>query len=130
MDILLDTSTFLWWVAGSERIPGPTAELLRDPANRVVLSAASAWEISIKHALGKLPLPAPPEVWVPRQRAAHDIEPLPIAESDALHVGKLPDLHRDPFDRMLVAQSIVHGLEIATTDPAVRRYPCRWVWLT
>lgn len=130
MDILLDTSTFLWWVTGSARVPKPTAELLRDPANRVVLSAASAWEVALKHGLGKLALPTAPEQWVLQQRSAHDIEALPITEADALHVGKLPRLHRDPFDRMLVAQAIVHGLDIATTDPAIRRYPCRWVWLS
>ena len=130
MDILLDTVTFLWWVSGNRKLPTPTAEALRDPAQRVYLSAASAWEIAVKHSLGKLALPDDPSVFVPAERARHEIEPLPIGEMECLQVGKLPALHRDPFDRMLVAQAIVHGLQIATSDPLIRQYPCRWLWPT
>lgn len=130
MDILLDTATFLWWIAGDKRLPSTMASVLRDPDHRVWLSAASCWEIAIKHASRKLPLPEDPTVLVPEQRAKHDIELLPIGELETLQVGKLPSLHRDPFDRMLVAQSIIHGLQIATSDPLVRQYPCRWIWKT
>ena len=130
MDILLDTATFLWWIAGNRKLSAATAAVLRDPAHRVWLSAASTWEITIKNSTGKLPLPDDPTIFVPAQRARHDIDFLPIGEMECLQVGKLPPLHRDPFDRMLVAQSIVHGLQIATSDPLVRQYPCRWIWLT
>jgi PIN domain nuclease of toxin-antitoxin system len=130
MDILLDTSTFLWWIAGDRKLPAATARTLRDPAHRVLFSTASGWEIAIKHQTGKLALPDDPTVFVPEMRVKHDIELLPIGELEALQVGKLPLLHRDPFDRMLVAQSIVHGLQIATSDPLIRQYPCRWMWNT
>jgi PIN domain nuclease of toxin-antitoxin system len=104
--------------------------VLADPANRLFLSAASAWEIAVKHALGRLPLPGAPDEIVPRLRAQHRIEPLAIDEADALHVAKLPLLHRDPFDRMLVAQAICRNLVIATPDPLVRAYPCKSTWPT
>jgi PIN domain nuclease of toxin-antitoxin system len=128
MDILLDTATFLWWTTNDRRLPVATSAQLRDPGQRVWLSAASSWEIAIKHATGKLPLPEDPAVFVPAQRAKHGIELLPIDELETLQVSKLPALHRDPFDRMLVAQSIIHGLQIATSDPLIRQYPCRWIW--
>jgi PIN domain nuclease of toxin-antitoxin system len=130
MGILLDTCTFLWWVLGSPKIPEPTKALLVAPANRVFLSAASAWEIAVKHALGRLPLPSPPDEMIPRLRSRHRIEPLPVEETETLHVIKLPALHRDPFDRMLVSQAICRNLVIATPDPVVRAYPCRSLWPT
>jgi PIN domain nuclease of toxin-antitoxin system len=130
MDILLDTATFLWWTTSDKRLPAATANALRDPERRVWLSAASSWEIAIKHAMGKLPLPDDPMVFVPDRRAKYDIELLAIGELETLQVGKLPPLHRDPFDRLLVAQAITHGLQIATSDPRIRQYPCRWIWMT
>jgi PIN domain nuclease of toxin-antitoxin system len=128
MDILLDTATFLWWVTGDKRLPPPTVAVLTDRSHRVFLSAASSWEIAIKHGVGKLPLPDDPSVYVPEQREKHGIEVLSIGELETMQVAKLPALHRDPFDRILVAQSITHGLQIATSDPLVRQYPCRWIW--
>lgn len=94
----------------------------------MLLSAASACEIALKHRLGKLPLPAPPGDFVLAQRAAHGIEPLPVDEEAALHVAKLPDLHRDPLDRMLVAQALVGGLVVLTPDDPIRQYPVRTLW--
>jgi PIN domain nuclease of toxin-antitoxin system len=128
VDILVDTAPFLWWILRSPRLPGSAADALTDPAHRVFLSAASAWEIAVKHAIGKLALPEDPAKFIPEQRAAHGVELLPIGELESLQVGKLPALHRDPFDRMLVAQSIVHGLRLATSDERIRQYPCRWIW--
>jgi PIN domain nuclease of toxin-antitoxin system len=126
--LLLDTCTFLWIVGGEAALSDRAREAFVDPESEVFLSAASAWEIAVKHRLGKLPLPAPPETFVPAQRAAHGIEPLPVDEEAALHVAKLPDLHRDPFDRMLVAQAIVGGLVVVTPDDAIRQYPVRTLW--
>jgi PIN domain nuclease of toxin-antitoxin system len=126
--LLLDTCTFLWIVGGSKELSSRAREAFADPANEAFLSAASAWEVAVKHRLGKLPLPAPPEEFVPAQRAAHGIETLPVDEESALHVSKLPDLHRDPFDRMLVAQAIVGGLVLLTPDDDIRKYPARTLW--
>jgi PIN domain nuclease of toxin-antitoxin system len=128
MQVLLDTCAFLWIVGGASDLSARARAVFTDPENRVLLSAASAWEIAIKHRLGKLPLPAPPEEFVPHQREAHGIETLPVDEEAALHLAKLPDLHRDPFDRMLVAQALVAGLVVATPDALIRQYPVRTLW--
>ena len=128
MRLLLDTCTFLWIVGGSPDLSPRAREAFSDPASEVFLSAASAWEIAVKHRLGRLPLPQPPGEFVPAQRAAHGIEPLPVDEESALHVAKLPDLHRDPFDRLLVAQALVGGLVVLTPDDPVRQYPVRTLW--
>ena len=86
---------------------------------------ASVWEAVIKYGIGKLPLPAPPETYLPRQRALHLIASLPIEETTFAHLAKLPPLHRDPFDRVLIAQALQHDLTIATADHAVRAYPVK-----
>jgi PIN domain nuclease of toxin-antitoxin system len=126
--LLLDTSTFLWIVGGAKQLSPRARELFSDPANEAFLSAASAWEIAVKHRLGKLPLPQAPDEFVPAQRSAHGIEPLAVDEESALHVAKLPDLHRDPFDRLLVAQALVGGLVLLTPDQDIRQYPVRALW--
>jgi PIN domain nuclease of toxin-antitoxin system len=128
MRLLLDTCTFLWIVGGARDLSARARHMFADPANEAFLSAVSAWEIAVKHRLGRLPLPAPPDTFVPAQRTAHGLEPLPIDEEAALQVAKLPDLHRDPFDRMLVAQAIVGGLVLLTPDDHVRAYPVRTLW--
>lgn len=99
-----------------------------DPANEVFLSSVSAWEIAIKHSLGKLPLPRPPSVLVPEERQRHQILPLPLDEVAALATTKLPELHKDPFDRMLVCQAIMGGLTLLTPDPLVTQYPTATLW--
>jgi PIN domain nuclease of toxin-antitoxin system len=126
--LLLDTCAFLWLVAEPDKVPSRVVELFRSPDTEVFLSAASAWEISVKQTIGKLPLPSEAAVFVPEQRAAHRIAALEISEDDALHQARLPWLHRDPFDRLLVSQAIVRGLTIATPDPLVRQYGCRTIW--
>jgi len=128
MKLLLDTCTFLWIIAGDATLPPHVVALFRDSDNEVYLSAASAWEIAIKHALGRLALPSPPERFVPTERERHLITPLPIDEASALHLTRLPAIHRDPFDRMLVSQAIVHGLAILTPDPILTQYPARTIW--
>lgn len=128
MRLLLDTCTFLW-IAGGDRALSPTAaRLFAAPENEVFLSAVSAWEIAIKLQLGRLVLADAPDRFVPIQRDAHAIEPLPLDEESALHVSRLIPLHRDPFDRMLVCQAIVHGLTILTPDPLIAQYPARTAW--
>jgi len=128
MRLLLDTCAFLW-IAGDAAALSPHARMLfRDPANEVFLSAVSGWEIAVKHGLGRLVLPAAPERFVPDQREAHGIEALALDEESVLQVTRLPELHRDPFDRMLVCQAIAHGLVILTPDPLIARYPVRTIW--
>ncbi len=128
MRLLLDTCTFLWIASGSEDLSDTCRTLFRAPENKVFLSAASLWEITIKYQLGKLPLPDPPQEFVPAQRLAHRIDSLPITESSVSHLATLPHHHRDPFDRMLVCQAIADGLIILTPDSLIRQYPIRTAW--
>lgn len=128
MNLLLDTCTFLWSIAGGDEISDAARTALADPSNDVYLSSVSAWEITVKHALGRLPLPEPPERYVPSQRIARGIEPLALDEEAALHLSRLPPLHRDPFDRMLVCQALIGALTIVTPDADIARYPVRTLW--
>lgn len=122
MKILLDTHIFLWYISADERLPPPFLDALRNPDNEVYLSVVSLWEVIIKHQLGKLPLPASPEVYVPLQRQRHLLYSLNVDEASVAELVKLPTLHRDPFDRLLICQARVHGMVVATVDEAVRRY--------
>jgi PIN domain nuclease of toxin-antitoxin system len=126
--LLLDTCTFLWALSGEPPLPAHVAALVQDPHNDVFLSAASAWEIAIKCAAGTLKLPEDPARFVPGMRAARGFTALAVDEESALHLAKLPLLHRDPFDRLLVAQALVHGMTILTPDPIIARYPARTMW--
>lgn len=101
---------------------GESLRLIEDPATDLLLSAASSWEIAIKHGLGRLPLPDPPDEYVPERIRLSGIIGLPIEHSHALAVSALPPLHRDPFDRMIVAQAIVLDVPVITADPAVIQY--------
>jgi PIN domain nuclease of toxin-antitoxin system len=126
--ILLDTAAFLWAVSDAPEFSQEAREVFTDPANEIYLSSVSAWEIAVKNALGKLPLPDPPARFVPFQRKQHGIEPLPLDEDAALHLNRLPPLHKDPFDRMLICQAIVHHLAILTSDELIQKYTVRTIW--
>ena len=128
MKLLLDTCAFLWLLADAPELSPRARELFQSADNEVYLSAASAWEIAVKHGLGRLPLPDAPDRFVREMREAHGIAALPIDEESALHVSRLPALHRDLFDRMLVSQAIVHGMTILTRDELVTQYPGRTTW--
>lgn len=119
--MLLDTHVFLWLQTEPERLGG-SLRLIEDPAADLLLSAASSWEIAIKHGLGRLPLPDPPDEYVPERIRFSGIIALPIEHSHALAVSELPPLHRDPFDRMIVAQAMLLDVPIITADPAVMQY--------
>lgn len=125
---LLDTCTFLWWATGDTIVPERVAAQLRDPDTQVFLSVVSVWEITVKHALGKLTLPVTPRDYVPDRRRRLGIATLSLEEGDVLTLDQLPPLHRDPFDRMLVAQSTARGMTLVTPDQAVRAYPCPTWW--
>ena len=124
MTLLLDTHVFLWLQADPARV-GDHLALVEDPRTRLAVSAASAWEIAIKHALGRLSLPEPPERYVPSRMRAIGAEPVAITHGHALAVAALPPLHRDPFDRVLVAQALALDATILTADATVARYPAR-----
>jgi PIN domain nuclease of toxin-antitoxin system len=126
--LLLDTCTFLWVAAGAAELSATARGLFADRANEVYLSPVSAWEIVVKCSLGRLPQPRPPHEFVPEQRRRHGIAPLPLEETAVLQLAKLPDYHRDPFDRMLVCQAIAHGLTILTPDEAIGSYPVPTIW--
>jgi PIN domain nuclease of toxin-antitoxin system len=126
--ILLDTCTFLWVVSGDAAISGRARRLVADRSHECFLSAVSAWEIAVKNAIGRLPLPAAADRFVPAERERHGIAPLPLDELSALQLPRLPLLHRDPFDRMLVCQALAGGLTILTPDEQIRRYPVLTDW--
>ena len=128
MNLLLDTCTFLWLARGSAELSDTARALFTEPTHRVYLSAVSAWEIGVKHGLGRLPLPVSPCRFVPETRRALGIEALPLGEEETLTVARLPPLHRDPFDRMLVCQALARGLVLLTPDPEIARYPVRTAW--
>jgi len=126
--LLLDTVAFLWILADAEELSRGARSTLQDTENRVYLSSASVWEICVKHRLGKLPLPQSPEILVPAQRTRRGIETLDITEPAILRLRQLPDLHKDPFDRILACQAIEHEMTIVTPDAALQAYPIRTLW--
>ncbi len=124
MRLLLDTHVFLWLNTDPDRL-GEYLPLVEDPRTTLLVSAVVSWEIAIKHQLGRLPLPEPPQHYVPARLRDVGAEPLPIEHAHALAVADLPPLHGDPFDRLLVAQAGVLDVPIVTADPAIARYAVR-----
>ncbi len=122
MNLILDTHAWLWWILEPERLPDSAGEVIRDPGNTVYLSAVSSWEIAIKYGLGRLYLPEPPAQFIPTRIARDRLEPLAITHVHAAAVAELPPHHRDPFDRLLVAQAQTEGATIVTMDNQIRRY--------
>lgn len=102
MKILLDTHIFLWFISGDTQLLTDVRDAIRDPDNEVYLSAISVWEPIVKYQLGKLPLPGHPEAYLLKQRDLHQIASLALDEISVVQLAKLPPLHRDPFDRMLI----------------------------
>ncbi len=128
MTLLLDTCTFLWFLADAPQLSKRARAAILDPANSVYLSVVSGWEIGRKHARGELSLPARPEALIPQVRTDSGIFSLPLVEEDAISAEKLPLHHRDPFDRMIIAQALMQGMVIVTPDPAFGSYLVRLLW--
>ena len=122
MTHLLDTHVWLWLLSEPDRIRPDLLAELRDDRTRLLLSAASSWEIAIKWAVGRLPLPEPPATYVPSRMLRSNVEGLPVSHAHALQVATLPASHRDPFDRLLVAQAQVERISIVTVDRACEGY--------
>jgi len=127
MNLLLDTQVWLWMLGEPDRLGSTTTEMLTDERNGVLLSAASSWEIAIKHQLGKLPLPASPDRYVPDRMWSSGVLGIPIEHAHALAVASLPPHHRDPFDRLLVAQAQVEDLPIVSVDGQLARYDVKFI---
>jgi PIN domain nuclease of toxin-antitoxin system len=126
--LLLDTHIWLWLQQAPERLGGALA-LAEDPANELLLSAASSWEIAIKWQLGRLALPSPPAEYVPDRVASSGVVPLAVEHVHTLAVGELPGHHRDPFDRLLVVQAVAEGAVLVTADSAMRSYDVELLWV-
>jgi PIN domain nuclease of toxin-antitoxin system len=127
MKALLDTHTFLWAIADQEKLSRRAQQIYTGP-NDLWLSVASVWEILIKVRAGKLPLPKPAGPYLLKELAKNRIEVLPITLDHLLRTESLPLHHRDPFDRLLIAQSIEEGWPIITADPSFERYPVDVIW--
>jgi len=128
MKALIDTHTFLWWNTEDPRLSSRAREIIADGKNEIFLSAASAWEIAIKTAKGRLVLPEEPALYVASRMNLHRIQPLPVQVSHALRVYELPAHHADPFDRLLVAQCQMESLPLITKDEEIRRYELETIW--
>ena len=128
MRLLLDTHCFLWMQATPEKLAPRVRRRLEDPNTELILSAASAWELAIKVELGKLSLPIEVARYVPTRMAQHGIQALPIDIGHALRAAALPPHHRDPFDRLLVAQAQSERIAIVTADHQLEAYDVRVLW--
>lgn len=122
MGLLVDAHILIWWLAGSRRLGERARAMMRDRRNVVYVSVATAWEIAIKVGLRRLDVPADVGSWLPSQLASNRFRLLPISLSHVLTVEHLPHHHRDPFDRLLVAQAHVEQLTIVSSDATMRQY--------
>lgn len=128
MKILVDTHCWLWFLLTPERLSDAALDALADASNEVYVSAAVAWEIVIKHGLGRLPLPAPAAQYVPERMVAVGHRPLAIEVEHAVALAALPPNHKDPFDRILVAQAQVEHLTLLTADEKIQAYAVDLLW--
>jgi len=124
----LDTNAFLWWVTDGQELSPRARRLIADGRNDVFFSAVSAWEIVVKAALGRVTLPKDAERYIPEQLERNAFDVLPVQVHHALRVASLPPLHRDPFDRLLVAQALTEGLSIVSADRGLAGYAARVLW--
>ncbi|MCY3834629.1 MAG: type II toxin-antitoxin system VapC family toxin [Chloroflexi bacterium] len=128
MRYLLDTSSFLWYVSDHQRLSSVATERLNDPVSTIHLSLVSIWEIAIKFNMGKLELPLPFDEFVDTTIHSYSLRLLNIQIPHLRRVARIPLHHRDPFDRMLIAQSLVENIAIITSDAAFDAYPVQRLW--
>ena len=128
MRILLDTHAFIWWDNAPSKLATTARSHCQSPGNTLLLSIISVWEMQIKLQIGKMTLPAPLMDIVNNQIKANQLELLPVALSHISALDNLPMHHKDPFDRMLVAQAITEGIPIISADPALMQYPVTMIW--
>jgi PIN domain nuclease of toxin-antitoxin system len=128
MNLLLDTHAFIWWDSEPNKLSPKSLALCQDRANTVLLSVTSVWEMQIKLQLGRLRLKFPLAEIVESQQQANNIEVLPILLTHVLALDNLPNYHKDPFDRLLIAQANVEGALLVSNDPVITKYPVEVVW--
>lgn len=128
MKLLLDTHVFLWWITDSKKLSDTARMFIANSANELFWSAASSWEVAIKFAIGRLPLPASPGDYLPAHFASAAVRALPVSDEHAYGVARLPPYHADPFDRILIAQAVHEDLAFLSADRTVRQYDVEVVW--
>ncbi|PDV97584.1 type II toxin-antitoxin system VapC family toxin [Candidatus Chloroploca asiatica] len=128
MKLLLDTHTFIWWDSDPAKLSATALALCSDPANDLILSVTSLWEMYIKHQLGKLSLRLPLVDIVAHQQATNSVNVLPILPTHVFALDGLPTVHKDPFDRLLVAQANSEDATLVSADPIFKSYPVRMAW--
>lgn len=128
MKALLDTHTFLWWNLNAAQLSISARDFISNGRNEIYFSAVSGWEIAIKYAKGRLELPEPPDVYVSKRLALHRFTPLPIQLSHTLQVFTLPDIHQDPFDRLLIIQSQMENFPLLSADTDIEKYDVTVIW--
>ncbi len=122
MKYLLDTHIFLWWITDNIKLQRSTRDLISDKDNKLFLSSASLWEIMIKSKLNKIDMPENPKIYLKKQVEINSINILNITMEHSLETFDLPEIHKDPFDRMLIAQARVEKLTIVTSDSFIKQY--------
>ena len=125
---LIDTQALIWFLEDSPRLSGDARQAMTQPGVELFVSYASAWEITIKHANGKLELPGPPEAFLIDQLNHNRIRLLPISIGSIFQVGQLPAHHKDPFDRLIAAQCLRHNLTLISIDVIFDAYGVRRLW--
>ncbi len=128
MNALLDTHVLLWWINDDPRLPDYIRSIIAAGKNELFFSAAGCWEIAIKYRLGRIKLPQKPDIFIIEQLSKNEIQSLPVFASHALYECNLPNLHRDPFDRIIVSQAKVEKIPIITADPLIKQYKVNVIW--
>jgi len=128
MNLLLDTHAFLWWVTDDTQLSTTVRTLITVPDNTIYFSVISAWEIVIKQQNGKLTLPEPAETYIPARLVANQFVTQTVELAHVLKIASPPNYHRDPFDRLLIAQSQVENIPIATVDSLITQYSVNVIW--
>ncbi len=128
MNLLLDSCTLIWLVSAPHLLSPTATRLIDSSRNGLWLSDCTVWEICLKWQAGKLKLPAPPRLWIQQQQQQWQLESLSIQRVHLFQVSELPLYHRDPYDRLLVAQAIQEGFTILTPDAEIHKYPVSFAW--
>ena len=128
MQLLLDTHAFFWWFSGNSRLSKPARQAITDEDNPVLVSAATAWELATKHRLGKLPNADALILDMTGYMAGQNFQELPVTVQDAVRAGALPGPHRDPFDRMLMAQALARNLVLVSNESLFDQYGVHRLW--